>query len=338
LLFNLPLSLISGQDKKPITEILSNQYEFKMISSGNNFPNFNTERDFLREIVVLLHNGIALDDIRKYYSWDTKTFDSKLGILKNSDYIKTGTDGKLYSNVFVCSLADGEKISKHLGTIAIQIADSIQNRLNSVIQEVKKAEALKAYKFEDISLLILSDVLLDNWQINNVESDFLKSFRTLRHGKHYYASFQEKKKGTYSEAFEIYGNQMENSGSFTICRYGNRRYSPEVVGLNSELKKEYVSSLSVKRTSCPVIGEADNDQLQKIADSFKPTLLKILNNKREFIRKNYQESVYSKEISFEEYFIWIYHFIYTSVTDELIKRKVIKLPEKNVAFYILKND
>jgi len=328
----------TGHAQISIDKILSQQYEFKMISSGINRPNFNPSGSFFTEILVLLHHGISTKEIQNYFNWDEMTLNAKLEILKNANFIKSGVDGRFYPTVFICSLPDGAKIASQVSLIAKQTADSINKKSYLIRQAVQKVEAFKNLPFEDVSLLVLSDVLLDNWQINNVENDLLKSPRTLRHGKNYYASYQEKNKGTYSEAFGIYGNQMENAGSFTICRYGNRRYSPEVIGLNSELKKEYLSSRSLKITSCPVIGESDNDQLQKIADSFKPTLLKILNNKIEMIRDNYQMSIYSKEISFEEYFIWIYHFIYTAVTDELISRKVIKLPEKNVAFYILKND
>lgn len=200
---------MSGQGQRFIDEILSGQYEFKMISSGNNFPNFNTEKDFLREILVLLHQGIASNEIQKYFKWDDKTFSTKIGILKNANFIKSGNNGSLHPNVFVCSINDGLEINKQLYSIVKQTADSIQKRSKVVEQEVKKNEALKAYKFEEVSLLILSDVLLDNWQINNVENEFLKSSRTQRHGKNYYVSFQEKQKGTNLEAFGIFGTRWK---------------------------------------------------------------------------------------------------------------------------------
>jgi hypothetical protein len=331
-------SALFGQNKKSIDEILSNQYEFKMISSGNHMPDFNPSDGFLPEIVVLLHHGISPDEIQKYFKWDNRTIASKIGILKNANFIKTGDDGKTYPDVFVCSINDGSGITRQLNPLIKQITDSIQKNLFAIEQEVKMIEALRTFKFEDVSFLILSDVLLDNWQINNVENEFLKSPRTPRHGKNYYASYQEKPKNTDRESFGIYGNQMENAGTFTICRYGNMRYSKEILDLDRAIKKEYAFSKTVSQVPCPLIGNNDNDKLQKIADTFKPALIKILDKNKEIVRKNYQASIYSKEISFEEYFIWMYHFIYTGVTDELISRKEIKLPEENVAFYILKND
>jgi carbonic anhydrase len=116
------------------------------------------------------------------------------------------------------------------------------------------------------------------------------------------------------------------------------RYSKEVLDLNQTLKKEYAISKMVNQVPCPILGSKDYDLLQKIADSFEPTLIKILNQNKNQIQSNYNKSIYSKEISFEEYFIWVYHFIYTEATDELIRRKEIKLPKEDVAFYILKID
>ena len=332
------LSIASGQNNFSIDEILSQQYEFKMISSGNNLPNFNTSDKELTDIVVLLHHGKTPDEIQKYFNWDDRTFDSRLEILKNADFVKSGKDGNLLPNVFVCPVKDGLTITRQLNPVIKQTADTIQRLSINIARMTGQLNAFKKTKFEDVSFLILSDVLLDNWQINNVENDFLKTLRTSRHGKHYYASYQENLKGTDTEAFGIYGNQVENASDFAICRYGNRRYSKEILSLNADLKKEYASSGAFKQFSCSIIDTTDNSRLQLIADSFKPSLIKILNQNKNLFQKNYKESPYSKEISFEEYFIWVYHFYYTAVTNELINRNVIKMPGGKVIFYILKNE
>lgn len=40
------------------------------------------------------------------------------------------------------------------------------------------------------------------------------------------------------------------------------------------------------------------------------------------------------EITYEEFFIWWYHFFYTKVTDELIKQDVIKSSSRGNQTYI----
>jgi hypothetical protein len=330
------LFTVSGQDKLATAEILSHEYEFKIISSGDNFPNFNPGKNNLSDIIILLHHEKTPDEIQKYFKWDKNTLNSKLDLLKNANFITYGKDRNIYPNVFVCALKDGLRITRELGPVIIQTADSIQWLSKILEKKVMSLTAFKKAEFDQVSFLLLSDILLDNWQINNVENEFLNTSRTLRHGKNYYASFMEKPKGTSLEAFGIYGNQIENESNFALCRYGNQRYSEEILTLNLKLKKEFTSLKEIKGISCFIIDTSDNKQLQIIANTFKSTLLKILNQQKTLFQKNYLESIYSKEISFEEYFIWIYHFYYTAVTDELIHRNVIKMPGEKVAFYILK--
>jgi hypothetical protein len=87
----------------------------------------------------------------------------------------------------------------------------------------KELSSFSGISFENASFLILSNVVLDNWQINNIEKLFLKKERTLRHGLNYYHSLQEQKPGEEKESFGIYGNQMWGHGQLMIGVYGNNR-------------------------------------------------------------------------------------------------------------------
>ncbi len=203
-------------------------------------------------------------------------------------------------------------------------------------EETNKIKILNKFDFNRLSLLILSNVILDNWQIENVEKEFLNVRRTERHGKNYYASFQEKLRNQQKEAFCIYGNQFEDTLNFSMCRYGNLRYTKDVIEQNRNLKMSF--SKSPKDFIFPIIDPLSYSKLQKIADDFKPILLSILNKNKIIFNKMYDNSIYSSEVSFEEYFIWVYHIYYTAVTDELINQKIIKIPKDKVSFYVLTYD
>lgn len=71
--------------------------------------------------------------------------------------------------------------------------------------------------------MILSDVLLDNWQINNLETRFIGAERTRRLGGNYYLSFQEQDPKSKTESFGIYGHQFRCYGRACVGLYGNRR-------------------------------------------------------------------------------------------------------------------
>src|SRR5262249_44159557 len=70
-----------------------------------------------------------------------------------------------------------------------------------------------------------SDVLLDNWQISNVENLFVKAERTQRTGGRYYFTMLEKPAAQGAEPFGLYGNTGSQWGSVQIGLYGNDRFS-----------------------------------------------------------------------------------------------------------------
>ncbi|WP_281225905.1 hypothetical protein [Flavobacterium aquiphilum] len=319
-----------------IKNILSEHYEFKMISNGDNMPNFNPIKDSLTEILVLLHNKVKLEEIKKYFGWNEIEFNEKINLLIKSNYLKKDKNNNLIPNVFICSIKQADKLRKNSNEIMIATANSIQKIEPKIKKQISEIKSLAKFDFKYISLLILSDVLLDSWQIENVENDFLKSKRTERHGKNYYVSYQGKLKINAGEALGIYGNQYQDTLNYSMCCYGNVRYTEEVIKKNQELKK--VFSENPNGFQYPVIDTLDYSKLQVIADEYKPILIDILNKYKPKLLKEYNKSIYATEISFEEYFIWFYHIYYTAVTDELIKRKSIKLPDEKVAFYILTNN
>jgi hypothetical protein len=61
--------------------------------------------------------------------------------------------------------------------------------------------------------------------------------------------------------------------------------------------------------------------------------LKVLNEQTGYSHEVYEKSGYSDEIAFEEFFIWWYHFIYTSATDILAKRNLLIIPVDGNFYY-----
>ena len=86
----------------------------------------------------------------------------------------------------------------------------------------------------------------------------------------------------------------------------------------------------------PVFNLKDNKKLNKIANLITNDLIVLFEKNRNTFEKNYQNSSYCNEITFEEYFIWWYHIFYTEVTENLILKDHIKRPATGVFPYILK--
>jgi hypothetical protein len=179
-----------------------------------------------------------------------------------------------------------------------------------------------------MSFLVLSDVLLDNWQLMEMETTYLKKEnRPERHGKFYYASIMEHVNTDY-EPFGIYGNQYGKINDSTYMSiYGNNR-----IIVNERLKNDIAFGDSILNVALKLTPEL-NHFFNEIAKDYKPKLLKILDEQTDYSREVYEKSGYSDEIAFEEFFIWWYHFIYTSATNILAERNYLTIPEGGNFYY-----
>ncbi len=213
--------------------------------------------------------------------------------------------------------------------IAEQIAESVIQEIPSIKVKYLDSELSSKYDFKEWSFFLLSDVLLDNWQINNVEAEFLKKDeRPRRHGKNYYYSIMENIEYP-KENFGIYGNQYHSlNDSIALVVYGNNRNI-----VNSKIKKDksYLDSLV---NNAPKITNVEMEFFEQLASDFKPKLLNILTDNKRYIHSIYKKTGYENEISFEEFFIWWYHFIYTDITNILAKHNELQIPQDG-NFYCL---
>ena len=206
-----------------ISALLTRQYEHKMISSGPNFPAFNVQREHRGDIIVLLHEGVPLSSIRSRFTWSDAEMERRLDELVTAGLVRQTETNNYVPTVMVMSLGD---VARHVPvpeSLIEEAARLIVRYLPEVRQASADIEGFSHVPFEAASLFVLSDVLLDNWQINAVEEHFLNSERPLRAGSRDYYSIQEKATWDSTEAFGIYGNQVRGYGSFTVGVYGNRR-------------------------------------------------------------------------------------------------------------------
>lgn len=63
-------------------------------------------------------------------------------------------------------------------------------------------------------------------------------------------------------------------------------------------------------------------------------LISIFNGHKDILL-DYYEREYRHEVSYEEFFMWWYHFFYTNVTERLIMDETIVLPKGDNFQYIV---
>jgi hypothetical protein len=284
-----------------IDQLFNRKFKGSLISRDDNFPDFPIKKDSMNWLLTTLHKNIDLSEFKSKTKFSDTKLDSIIHFLENKNYIhKVGNQYK--PTVFIADAEDGIALYKYALPISKGILEAVKESLPSIKEKFAKSDIAKTQSFEDWSFFILSNVLMDNRQIRNVEQEFLKTTsRPQRNGKYYYLSWMET--NDKNEPFGIYGNQM---GS--ICVYGNNR-----IGLKVTSTKNKISV-------------SDGAIFDKVAQDFLPHLLKILENKREYAENIYKEMGYSKEITFDEFYIWWYHFIYTKATDLMAEENILKVP------------
>lgn len=75
--------------------------------------------------------------------------------------------------------------------------------------------------------------------------------------------------------------------------------------------------------------------LNVIANTISEDLVLLFKENDKPLKEYFASSRYSQEITYEEFFIWWYHFFYTKVTEELIKQGVIITSAQKNQTYII---
>ncbi len=305
LIFLLLGKYVNAQNK--IDQFFKLKIEQSQISRGDNFPDFRISKDSLDVFLFILHKGYSPNDFQNFTKFKDEKMSNLISLLESKNWLHQ-INNQYKPTIFIADSKDGNLLYKYAKPISEKITKSITKKLSEIKSQFDKTEISKKQNFQKWSFLILSDVLLDSWQIDNVEKDFLKQDdRPLRHGNHYYYRISENTNPEI-ESFGIYGNQSQKIGDKYISVYGNNR-------LNLRIS-----------SSENLISKSDNQIFDEMAKIYLPNLLKILEDERNYSKKIYAKLGYDKEISFEEFFIWWYHFIYTQSTDEMNKKGILTIP------------
>ncbi|AZQ64725.1 hypothetical protein EI427_21105 [Flammeovirga pectinis] len=322
LIIILIISCNNETKNQELNSILNSHLEHSLISRGNNFPDFNPYKDNVDLFLISLHKGIPTNSFKNKVNWNDSILNKRIELLLEKNWVNK-RNNKLYPSIFIASHIEGLQLYEFSNKVSEQIANSIEQEIPEIKTEYLKTDISNKLDFKEMSFLILSDVLLDSWQIENVERKFLKKKqRPFRNGKHYYYSIMENK-NTSQDVFGIYGNMMDSNDTISYNIYGNRQTLVDFNKLDELIKNCDV-----------VINEKDYDIFSDIANQYLPKLLSILENNQTYFEKVYTQMNYDKEITFDEFFIWWYHFIYTNTTNILNKRKLLTIPPNGNFEYI----
>ncbi len=351
-------------------------FETKMISAGNNYPSLNIKANRLTEICVALHRRKAAASIEGDLGISSAELRGRVDSLATAGLVKRTPSGQFLPNFMVTTLEDAkwmapsEKMVEATGRL-------IADRLPDIRARAESIPAIRRAGFSRNAFLILSNVLLDNWQIENVEREFLKAERPLRDGRRYYYAIFEKPASQRSEAFGIYGNAGGTLANVQLGIYGNRRYDGSTLlsvpkeefarlfefPVQADVQVEAAALLkqlvAFARTgedhlSAPqkaglgklglfengelrvtVFSRAEANELGEVAALVTSDLLGLLERHRAGLESTHERSPYKEEVTFNEFFIWWYHFFYSAATNWLARKGLLEVPRSGNATYLV---
>ncbi|MGG0301631.1 hypothetical protein ABEY59_14115 [Bacillus albus] len=324
----------------------------------------------LQYLLVMFHLGIESKTIKTKLNWTNEEFEKQLHALELEGLLKKIGES-YYPTCMIITVNEGKELYNLCEPLIKPTLKIIENYSNQIDVISKRIETLNHLCKESYSLLLYSGVLLDFGQINNIEGNYLKKKRPLRNKKRYYYAIQEQEL-TDIEAFGMYGNTYLDLEEVQIGLYGNSRYSTlNLITADNETFEEYFQNtntdinykkkqlvkgfvaadrqidlhlnivyekLGLYQNSQPVIPvfkSTDLSILNEIANTISKDLVLLFKENDKPLKEYFVSSRYSKEITYEEFFIWWYHFFYTKVTEELIKQGVIRISSHKNQTYII---
>lgn len=291
-------------------------YEPGMISRGDNRPDFDTKDRGIKTLIVSLHTRVPPEEFQATYNWSPEKYLEQISFLISKNYAHE-KGGKFYPNCMVIPDREGKDLFRYAEPLSQEIANAIIANLDTIKSHYQKTDLCKTTGFPEVSFFILSNVLLDNGQISNVEREFLGKERPLRHGKNYYFALLQNLNPP-RESFGIYGNAVLSKEAAV---YGNNRKTLSA----TQTQKQSEAGMVLSRNDLVIF--------TSMASFFQPVLIDLLKGRRGYIDEVYQKTGYSNEIAFEEFFIWWYHFIYTRATDILAQKGYLAVPADGNFFY-----
>lgn len=359
----LPLSA-SGEVGSPE----ETSFEEKLISSGANRPGDHPRRELARSIVLQLDAGRSREELPEVLDQDEGPVQEALDYLLSEEIVKEDPSGTLVPHAMVIRRADGERLYQVVEETAREVARVLREHRVRFDPVVARIRGLRRHSLDTIRFFLYSNVALDALQIRNVEAGLFGRPRTPRAGKHYFLSYQERV-APEREAFGIYGNHVNRLGPWVVGVYGNRRHRhplacqalQDMMGRRGEdetlrllesyarwtrspleqldpTSREGLETLGLMEAGLPralSFTRDDFQELEALAAASTEDLLAVLAASLEGFRQEYRSSRYASRVSFQEYYLWAYHFLYTRATDLLTPRP-FRVPETGTVPYLVR--
>lgn len=201
--------------------MLSTESKFEIYPQEVKSSILNLNQKNLREIILLLHNRIETEEIVDHFKIKKDDYDLIINTLYGKGLLKKSTDGKFIPACMVVNSENEKEIKKYAGEFGSKIAEIIIDRYKKIRDSNKLLPEFAKDSFDDEALFVLYNVLLDKWQIKNIEEKFLRAEPPQRSGERYYLLIHQKSDEVLENQFTLLGNWYVDYKDYYFCTFGD---------------------------------------------------------------------------------------------------------------------
>jgi predicted transcriptional regulator len=334
----LLLALQGCTSKNESEDILKKNYQAEIYPRDAADNSVDLSKNNFQKILILLHNKVAPEEIREQLNINEMEYDNSINQLFSEGIIKISTDGRFVPTFMILDKQNEKKLNKLVKEIGTNFAEIVVDRHPLIVEAYKKILGFRNRTIEDNDLFILCSVMLDNWQLKNIETEFLRAEPPMRGKSKHYLALLEKDDSSNYQPFGIYKTTTATKGNERLYIYSKAKEVsfPETVTQSSLTSGRNKDNVLTNQRKYFIINHRENEKLNELSKIISTDLINHLNNQRPQLVKHFLESVYKEETSFREWFFWIYKLIIKEAAASMIERKYIK-NNSETAYFILSN-
>lgn len=235
--------------------------------------------------------------------------------LKSTEHIKI-KDKSITPAIFIADNNDKKGIQQLAQKSAEKIATLIQTDSTYIKTEYKKLEVSKTLDFEQWSFVFIGDILIGQSQLGSIRINLLKDTINNYQYQTCYNSIIENNNPVLNNFY--YNNYIGGTSASSTYEFGNYNY----------IKKDYWRTSENQN----IISAEDNFKLYQISFDYSKKLIPILKSNIEEVKFFYNNSHFKNEISFNVFYYWYYHFVYTESIQKLINKNILTKQERNFKY------
>lgn len=279
-------------------------------------PNIDFQKNYYSLFLVCIKYNLPLS----YYKSRTKLSDKRINeiikYLEFSKYISV-KENKINLRIFIADEKDKMQIKNLCDNTAKKLANLVLHDSIYIRNEFKKLKLSDTESYEKWSFMFIGNILIGQEQLYTITNNLLKDSSNRNGYKICYNSIIENDNPTLNNFY--YNNYIDGTSASSYYEFGLYNKIPAKYYWQDHERENMVSI-------------QDDWSLNFISFNYSKKIFPILKSDIDNVKKFYISSHFKDEISFNVFYFWYYHFLYSKAIDILIEQKFINLPEDNFKF------